>query len=457
MVFNPMKNPITAVILAAGKGTRMKSPLPKILHPLLGRPLVSYSLNLCQKIKVEKILLVTGQPVTGKDNASLKEFLKNSKIKNLDIVVQDPPLGTGHAVMMAAKKLKNFKGNVLIVYGDMPLLTVETIQRLIEEHRTKNSVFTFVTAPLSRFSQAFGRLIRDSQGNPVAIVEVRDANAEELQINETNVGVYFISAPFLCESLKNLAANNSQKEYYLTDLIKIAATQNVTRATISLDNPVETLGVNTQKEMTWASEFLSQRKIEELMQNGVRFVTTQNVVIEPDVSVGADTTIWGPCVLRGKTRIGKNCVIEPHVVITDSIIDDGVTIGPFAHLRPGSVVGPNVKIGNFVETKKSNIKEGAKVNHLSYIGDADIGRHVNIGAGTITCNYDGVNKYKTVLEDNVFVGSDTQFVAPVRVGKGAFIGAGSTITKNVKPGSLALSRALQVEIKNWGRKKKRKD
>jgi len=446
-----MKTPITTVVLAAGKGTRMKSPLPKVLHPLLGRPLVSYSLNLCQKIKAEKILLVTG-----KDQTLLKEFLKNSKIKNLDIVVQDPPLGTGHAVMMAAKKLKNFKGDVLIIYGDMPLVSYETIQRLIQEHRTKNSILTFVTAPLSRFSQAFGRVIRDRYGNPVSLVEVRDATSQQLAINETNVGLYLVSAPFLLESLKQLTADNVQQEYYLTDLIKIAAAQNVTRATIGLENLAETLGVNTQKEMTWASELLSQRKIEELMQNGVRFVTTQNVVIEPDVFIGADTTIWGPCVLKGKTRIGKNCTIEPNVVITDSIIHDAATIGPFAHLRPGTVLGPSVKVGNFVETKKSNIKEGAKINHLSYIGDAHIGRHVNIGAGTITCNYDGVNKYKTVLEDNVFVGSDTQFVAPVRVGQGAFIGAGSTITKNVKPGSLALTRAPQVEIKNWGRKKKRK-
>ena len=456
-----------AIILAAGLGTRMKSSLPKVLHRAAGLPLIAYPLANLKQLKLAPVLLVVG-----KNQALVKEETHRLGHKSVSAVVQDPPLGTAHAVLTAMKRLKNFTGDILILYGDMPLLKVQTIRDLVQTHRERQAVLTFLTAVLPN-PFGYGRVLRTSRFDPCGIVEEKEATPEQKRIQEINVGVYVVNAAVLSEKLKTIGNQNVKGEYYLTDLVALAFHEQKNLATVVLADPNEGLGVNTQADLTVVNELCHRRQIQRLMEEGVSFATFENVAVDAGVKVGGGTRIGGGVSLLGKTRIGGRCVIESGTVIRDSVIGDGVTIkansyieegvvesnasiGPFARLRPGAHIGSKAKVGNFVEIKKTRIGEGSKVNHLSYIGDARIGIGVNIGAGTITCNYDGFNKSKTVIEDQVFVGSDTQFIAPVRIGRGAVIGAGSTITKNVKPKSLALTRAPQVEIKNWVRRKKTK-
>ncbi|MDO8519652.1 MAG: bifunctional UDP-N-acetylglucosamine diphosphorylase/glucosamine-1-phosphate N-acetyltransferase GlmU [Deltaproteobacteria bacterium] len=438
---------IAAIILAAGKGTRMKSDLPKVMHLVAGRPLLDYPLTLIQQLKIPATTLVVA-----KDHAPIRAFLKNRAVNGTQLAIQDPPLGTGHAVMSAFKKRSPKAKHYLILSGDVPLVSRETIQKLIAAHQAKNAALTLVTASLDS-PGAYGRVVRAPSGQVTGIVEMRDASPQEAEIKEINLAIYLIEAEFLKSSLTLLTPNNSQKEYYLTDLVRLAAAQGRTIETIFAAHPYEGMGVNNRKEILQMEKMIMAERLASYSEAGVRFVNPDGIYIDAEVTIGAGTVVYGPNYLLGKTKIGADCVIKAYCYIEDSSVAEKALIGPFAHLRPGSEIGPEAKIGNFVEIKKSKIGAGSKVNHLSYIGDAVIGKKVNVGAGTITCNYDGVNKFKTVLEDGVFVGSDTQFVAPVRVGKGAYIGAGSTITKNVKPGSLALTRTEQKEIRNWKRKK----
>lgn len=443
----------------------MKSELPKILHPVAGDPLISYSLNLSVQLKFKPIVLVVGRKKEG-----ILEVVNNHQ-SSLKIVVQDPPLGTADAVQTGLKSLRKFKGDVLIINGDMPLISEETIRGLIQEHQSKKATVSFVTARVSN-PFGYGRVLRTTRGEAHGIVEEKDATASQRDIDEINVGVYLANSSFLLEKLKRVTSRNVQKEYYLTDLIHLAYGEQKGIGTFVLQDSNEALGINSKEDLALVNDLVYKNRARELMAQGVSFSSLTNLVIDKSVSIGRGTTIYSPCHLFGKTTIGKDCMIEPGVVIRNSKIGDKVLIkansyieesqisskaqiGPFAHLRPKSEIGVGAKVGNFVEIKKSKIDKGSKINHLSYVGDARIGKGVNIGAGTITCNYDGFKKYQTVLEDNVFVGSDTQFVAPVRVGKGSVIGAGSTITKNVKPGSLALSRAPQTEITNWKKRKKK--
>ena len=454
----------TAIILAAGKGKRMKSDLPKVFHEVSGLPLVCYPLNLCQKLSIKKRILVTG-----KESKPYRKGIESLITGKIDWVEQNPPLGTGHAVATAVRKVRRGNATFLILYGDMPLVSAETIRRLIEVKKSAQADLALVTALLDPTPE-YGRIIRNGDGTIREIVEFRDATPEQRDIREVNVGIYLVSENCLRSSLTRLQTNNDQKEYYLTDLVKMAHTEGRKIASVNPASPSECFGVNTQEERACVERQIMAAKRRGLMRGGVSFVNPDSVVIESRVSVGRGTKIIGPVFLLGETSIGKGATIEPGSFIRDSKIGnnvhikassyieesrigDGAAIGPFAHLRPLSVIGEKAKVGNFVEVKKSKIGKGSKVPHLSYIGDCSMGRGVNIGAGTITCNYDGRKKHKTVIGDKVFVGSDTQFVAPIRVGRSAVIGAGSTITRNIKPFSLALTRGEQREVKNWVKKR----
>lgn len=461
-----MSKEIAAIILAAGKGTRMKSTLPKVLHRAAGLPLAAYPLRRAQKLGIKKIVMVVSKDVGDQVSEVLSHYGK------FDTAVQDPPLGTGHAVMAGMNKLDGFEGHILILYGDVPLLKGETLERLIAEHTNSEAALTFASAVLDKPIN-YGRIIRSVKGEPVDIIEDRDATPQQKKILEMNAGLYIADAAFLKDALTQLKDENAQKEYYLTDLIKIAAHQGSKVSNIQIDDLIEWQGVNNPEEFSRIENHIFSRRTTRLMKSGVRIVRPETVVVDSTVTIEEGTTICGPCYLKGKTKIGKHCMIEMGSVIRDSIVGEGVfvkahcyftnavvgdgaQIGPFAQLRPESVVGKKAHVGNFVELKKTTLGDGSKANHLSYLGDATIGQNVNVGAGTITCNYDGKAKHRTVLEDGVFVGSDTQFVAPVTVGRGAYIGAGSTITRDVPGDSLALSRVKQAEVKGWANRSAKK-
>lgn len=457
---------ISAIILAAGKGKRMKSDLPKVLHQVAGDPLIAHSLRAIQKLKISKTILVVS-----KKKDKIKNTLTSYPFKGISFAIQDPPLGTGHAVMTALKRNPNLKGHVLIHHGDVPFVSEETFRNLVSIHLKKKAKLTFLTTLLDQ-PGSYGRVTRKNR-TPSGIVEFKDATPAERKIREINVGTYVVETSFLRKSLKSLSRKNVQKEYYLTDLVGQAFNSGQTTATFQTVNQNEALGVNNKEELCHMQKLIYQKRVQKLINKGVHFIGTDNVIIDSNASAGAGTTIFGPCYLLGKTKVGKNCILEPGTVLKNTQIknkviikaysyleeakvESGAQIGPFAHIRPKSIIGPDAKVGNFVEVKKSKIGKGSKANHLSYIGDATIGKKVNVGAGTITCNYDGYAKYPTILADGVFVGSDTQFVAPVKVGREAVIGAGSTITKDVKPYSLALSRAPQTSVKDWAKRRKKK-
>lgn len=458
-------HPIASIILAAGVGKRMKSDTLKVLHPVAGLPLLYYPLKLAGSLKTNPIVVVVG-----KNKKPIEEIVSRLRFKKTQLVVQDPPLGTAHAVMTAMKKLKSFKGDILILNGDLPLMTENSLHQLIRLHRESSASLSLITAVLDDPGD-YGRVLHNTSGEILGIIEAKDASVVEKGIREINVGVYLVNSSFLNEQLKDVKNTNQQGEFYLPDLVWMAVERSLTVKTLQLANPLEGEGVNTQSELAEANTLTYRHNIKKLMDEGVRVLMPEQVCVDTPVKVGTGTTLMGPCYLIGSTKIGMNCRLEPGTIIKNSVLGNGVTIkahsyleesrvddqaqiGPFAHLRPEAHIKTEAKVGNFVEIKKSTIGEKSKVNHLTYIGDARIGKEVNVGAGTITCNYDGVKKHPTIIEDQVFVGSDSQLVAPVRIGKGATIGSGSTITKNVPPGSLALTRPSQVVVKNWSRKKK---
>jgi bifunctional UDP-N-acetylglucosamine pyrophosphorylase/glucosamine-1-phosphate N-acetyltransferase len=399
----------------------------------------------------------------------VKEVLGDRPV---EIVHQGRPLGTGHAVLQTQSSLADFKGPVLILNADVPLITVETLQSMLKIHRDQGADLILLTATLSN-PEGYGRVIRDSGGDVIAIVEEADATPAQRSVREINTGFYLVNAPFLFEVLKGLKSDNAQKEYYLTDIVGAAVRQGRRLGTISARDPDEVMGINSRADLARAEKMIARRIAERHMREGVTLLDPDTTWIEADVAIGRDTVIYPHVRLEGASRIGEDCVIHSHTrisncrlgtgvtvkdscVLAESVLEDGAAVGPFAHLRPGTVLHQGARIGNFVETKKAELGEGSKANHLTYLGDAVIGKAVNIGAGTITCNYDGVSKHRTVIEDDVFVGSDTQFIAPVRIGRGAVIGAGSTITKDVPADSLALSRAKQEIKKDWAKKRKKK-
>ena len=445
------------VILAAGLGTRMKSATPKVLHSICGKTLISYVIDAAQSVKPDQIIAVIGP---GSDGTQIRDALKGSRVA---LEVQKEPKGTADALRTACRALARKKGTVLVLNGDTPLVSPSTLEKLLATHK-RNSEIISVLSFVAEGSHSYGRVIRKA-GKVVSIIEDRDASPEQKKIMEVNSGVYAMELSAL-KLLKEIKVNPGKGEYYLTDIVNIAVRKGLSVGSHLLGEETELTGINTRKDLCMAGIFLRDRVVSGWLEKGVTFIDTKSVFIDPAAEIGRDTAIYPNVVIEGKSSIGSGCVIFPCTRIIDSIIGNGVTIkdstvvessvvkdgasvGPFAHLRPGSVIGPSAKIGNFVEIKKSVIGTGAKASHLSYIGDAEIGDNVNIGAGTITCNYDGVNKHKTVVEEGSFIGSDTQLVAPVRVGKGAYVGAGSTITKDVPPLALAVSRTPQRNLKGW--------
>lgn len=455
---------LEVIILAAGLGTRMKSATIKILHRAAGRPIIEYVLDLAAQLSDAPPVMVVGHQ---------REAVRENVGDRARFAVQEEQLGTGHAVLQAAPSLEanGVKGKkILILSGDVPLTRPETLRRLLDEHERSRNALTLLTMKLDEPAM-YGRIIRDGSGAVLKIVEAKDASEEEKGIDEVNAGIYVFDGEHLFDNLRNLSNTNAQGEYYLTDLLGVLRKAGKRVGAVVAGDPVEALGVNSRADLAIVEAEIQRRVVENLMKEGVTFRNPATVVIDSMVSIGSDTVIYPFVTIEGTTRIGSGCVIEPGVhlqnvtignnvhvktgtVAEGSVIADDAAVGPYAHLRPGTKLGRHVKIGNFVETKKAVFGEGAKASHLSYIGDADIGADVNIGAGTITCNYDGVNKHKTVLEDGVFIGSDTQLVAPVRVGHGAYVGAGSTITKDVPPDSLALSRVPQKVIEGWAARKR---
>jgi bifunctional UDP-N-acetylglucosamine pyrophosphorylase/glucosamine-1-phosphate N-acetyltransferase len=452
------------IILAAGLGTRMKSATIKVLHRAAGRPIIDYVLDLAAEISDRTPVVVVGHQ---------REAVQKSIGERARFAVQEQQLGTGHAVMQAAEFLQrgDMTGRkVLILSGDVPLTRPETLRLLLQEHHRGGNALTLLTMKLDEPGM-YGRIVRDASGAVSRIVEAKDASENERAIDEVNAGIYLFNAADLLANLRNLSTNNAQGEYYLTDLIAMVRDSGKRVGAVVADDPIEALGVNSRGELAVVEAVIQNRVVKKLMSAGVTFRNPNTVVIDSSVSIGADTVVYPFVTLEGATRIGEGCVVEPGVhlintsvgdnvhvktgtVAEESVIGDEAMVGPYAHLRPGTKLGKRVKVGNFVETKKAVFGEGSKASHLSYIGDAEIGSDVNIGAGTITCNYDGVNKHKTVLEDGVFVGSDTQLVAPVRVGRGAYVGAGSTITKDVPPDALALSRVPQRNIEGWATRRR---
>ncbi|MGH9456427.1 MAG: bifunctional UDP-N-acetylglucosamine diphosphorylase/glucosamine-1-phosphate N-acetyltransferase GlmU [Thermoanaerobaculia bacterium] len=457
---------LEVVILAAGLGKRMKSRRVKVLHRAGGRPLVHHVIDLARSVSTAKPILVVGhqREDVERECAGLAEF-----------AVQDEQLGTGHAVLQTETLIRDrgVEGaRVLVLSGDVPLTRPETIRRLVDEHERGGNGITVLTMRLPD-PALYGRVLRGTDGTVERIVEAKDASEIEAAIDEVNAGIYVFDAALLFDALRGLSAENAQGEYYLTDVIAAAVRATRRVGAVVADDPLEALGVNSRAELGAVETELNRRAVARLMDAGVTFRNPQAVSIDSTVEIGEDSAVYPFVVLEGKTTIGRECVIEPGVHLVDvrigdgvhvktgtvaeeSEIGDGATVGPYAHLRPGTRLGTKTKVGNFVETKKAVFGDGAKASHLSYIGDAEVGADVNIGAGTITCNYDGVRKHKTVLEDGVFIGSDTQLVAPVRVGRGAYVGAGSTVTKDVPPDALALSRTPQKNIEGWAKKKRAK-
>jgi len=456
-----MNDNLEVIILAAGLGTRMKSGTIKILHRAAGRPIIDYVLDLAADLSPNPPVMVVGYQ---------REAVQKSVGDRARFAVQEEQKGTGHAVLQAAPQVDP-RRRVLILSGDVPLTRIDTLRRLLDEHSTSGNALTLLTMKLAD-PGLYGRIVRDAHDNVARIVEAKDASDVEKLIDEVNAGIYVFDGEHLFDNLRNLKPENAQKEYYLTDLLKVIRDAGHRVGAVVAENPIEALGVNSRAELAQVENEIQRRVVERLMSEGVTFRNPSTVVIDSTVTIGPDTVVYPFVTLEGTTRIGEGCVIDPGVhlnnvtvgddvhlktgtVAEDAIIEDEANVGPYAHLRPGTRLGRRVKVGNFVETKKATFGEGAKASHLSYIGDAEVGADANIGAGTITCNYDGVRKHQTIIEDGAFIGSDSQLVAPVRIGRGAYVGAGSTITKDVPPDALALSRTPQRVIEGWaGRKKK---
>jgi len=449
---------VAAIVLAAGKGTRMKSGLVKVLHPIAGRPMIDWPLEAARTAGAAPVVMVVGHQA----DAVQKRF---DGQPDICCALQTEQLGTGHAVACAVGSLSGFSGTVLILCGDTPLLRGETLSNLIAFHRSNAAAVTVLTACMDN-PHGYGRIVRDGGGKVLRIVEQKDATPEEQLIREINSGIYCMESDFLFANIGSLGSDNAQNEFYLTDLVAMAADRSATCLAMTTDDCDEIMGVNDRVQLAEAARILRRRINRDLMLSGVSLVDPDHTYIDQGVTIGPDTVIHPNCSITDQTVIGSGCLIENGVsikgcrigngchikaasVLEDSELFNKVAVGPMAHLRPGSVLKDHVKIGNFVETKKIVMGEGSKASHLTYLGDAEIGRDVNIGCGTITCNYDGVNKHRTVIHDNVFVGSDVQLVAPVTIGQNALVAAGTTVTCDVPSNALAISRVSQVNKEGW--------
>jgi bifunctional UDP-N-acetylglucosamine pyrophosphorylase/glucosamine-1-phosphate N-acetyltransferase len=447
-----MKN-IDVIILAAGKGTRMKSEKPKVMHKLAGRPLLDHVVDTARNLAPTKIIVVVGH-----EEKIIRDYYKES---SLTFVSQKEQLGTGHAVAKATQHLTSSK--TLILLGDVPCIHFDSVKNL-----TDCASDVAVLTQTVKDPEGYGRIVRNGDGYPYKIVEEKDTNQEQKLIHEINTGIFCVDTALLKKFLERLSNNNANAEYYLTDIVEFASDKNRKIGTAGPRRAFEATGINNKTQLAELERTYQLESAHRLMESGVTISDPHRIDIRGTLTCAADVSIDVGCIFEGNVRLEKNVSIESNVVIRDSIVRDNSTIrafshvdgasigslndiGPYARIRPGMESETRVKVGNFVEIKAATLDSGAKANHLSYIGDATIGASVNVGAGTITCNYDGAKKHRTIIEDNVFIGSDTQLVAPVTVGAGSTIAAGSTITKDVPPGSLALSRTKQTFIADWKR------
>jgi bifunctional UDP-N-acetylglucosamine pyrophosphorylase/glucosamine-1-phosphate N-acetyltransferase len=448
------------VILAAGKGTRMKSSKPKVMQEFVGQPFLQRVINTSKELDPNKII-----PIIGYKADEIKNYFSN---QHLDFVIQKEQLGTGHAVMQATNEITS--QFILILYGDVPLINHKLLLRLIDaSKKTGIGLVTFdKTNPTG-----FGRIVRDDNKQKIIkIIEEKDCNHEQKKINEINTGIMCVQSDHLKKWLAQLDNNNAQKEYYLTDIIEFANKDKVEVAGIKADTETSIQGINSMEELILLERMYMQEKAEQLINQGVKIIDSNRIDIRGTLTCEENVTIDVGCIFEGDVSIKKNSKVGPYNIIKasqigentnlnafnhidDALIGDNCNIGPYARIRPATNLKNNINIGNFVEIKKSSIDDHSKINHLSYVGDTKIGKEVNIGAGTITCNYDGANKHQTIIEDNVFIGSDTQLIAPVVIKKGATIGAGSTITEDAPENKLTLSRVEQKNVDNWIRPKKK--
>lgn len=450
---------LMAIILAAGEGKRMKSKKTKILHEICGKPMVEWAYQCVKNSGVDEIVLVVGR-----NSEEVKEYMGNKVF----YANQEEQLGTGHAVIQAKEFLENREGQVVIMYGDMPLVTSKTISLAVDYHKEKGNAATIITADFDNPS-GYGRIIRNSQKEVVEIVEDRDASNEQKKINEINSGIYCFDISALREALKELDNKNDQGEYYLTDTIKILITKGLKVGAVKIEDRDELAGINDRIQLSDAAKVLRKRILNKIMADGITIIDPDSTYIDSEVEIGMDTVIYPSTVIKGETKIGEECIIGPgstiessrvgnkveikNSVVIESCVDNETKIGPFAYLRPGSNIGKNVKIGDFVEIKNSLIGDGTKISHLTYVGDAEVGKKVNLGCGVVVVNYDGQKKHKTIIGDNSFIGCNVNLVSPVEVKKNAYIAAGSTITDEVPENSLAIARNRQVIKENWVLKK----
>ena len=450
----------TSVILAAGMGTRMKSKMPKVLHKVCGKPLSKWVIDASEAAGADKVCAVVGNKAE-----TVKEVLGDV----CEFALQAEQKGTGHAVMQAIDVIKNSKGEVVILNGDTPLITAETINKAIEYHKNNGNQATVITAILDD-ATGYGRIVRDNDGSVLKIVEQKDASEEEKKINEVNSGMYVFDAQSLVYALDKITPNNAQGEYYLTDTLEILLSAGKKIGGYAISDNDEIRGINDRVQLNEAEKIMQKRINEYHMRNGVTMRNPESVYIEDGVEIGNDTEICQNVTIKSGTKIGSDCVIGSgsmldravihdgvdvlSSVILESEVDEGTHVGPFAYIRPNCHVGKEVKVGDFVELKNSNIDDGTKISHLTYIGDSDVGKRVNFGCGTVTCNYDGKKKYRTTIGDDCFVGCNTNFVSPINVGDGVYIAAGSTITEDIPENSLSIARARQVNKEGWKDKRK---
>ncbi|MEW6541653.1 MAG: bifunctional UDP-N-acetylglucosamine diphosphorylase/glucosamine-1-phosphate N-acetyltransferase GlmU [Bacillota bacterium] len=447
---------LAAVVLAAGKGTRMKSRRPKVLHHVAGRPMVAHVIEAVREAGAHRIIVITGY---GHDEVA-------AVVNELggETVVQEPQLGTAHAVLQAEERLAGHWGHVLVVCGDTPLLRADTLSGLVARHRDSGAAATVLTAFLGD-PTGYGRVIRDPAGRFIRIVEQADGTPEELAVREISTGVFCFTAGGLFECLRGISADNRQGEYYLPDALAVYLDKGFLIGTCPVADPVEIYGINDRRQLAEAERLVRSAVLDYWMDQGVTIVDPSSTYIDRAARIAKDTVIYPFTFIEGNSVVGEECEIGPntrlvrarlgdrvsvqYAVVLESTVGEGSTVGPFAYIRPGCEIGAGVKIGDFVEIKKSVVGTGSKIPHLSYVGDAVIGERVNVGAGTITCNYDGKKKWTTVIEDGAFIGSNTNLVAPVTVGRGAYVGAGSTIRRDVPPGALGVARSEQKNIPNW--------
>jgi bifunctional UDP-N-acetylglucosamine pyrophosphorylase/glucosamine-1-phosphate N-acetyltransferase len=452
------------VVLAAGKGTRMKSAVPKVLHPVAGRPMIAYVLDAAAQLSPRTTTVVIGhQPDIVKAALATQA--------GLTFVVQEPQLGTAHALLTAEPPLRGAKGTLVLLSGDVPLLSSRTLKTLVEHHLATGAAATVLTAVVDE-PGGYGRIVRS--GEPIArIVEEKDANPAERAIREINSGIYAFALDGLFDTMRTISAENAQREYYLPDVVALYRRRGLGVETVTVADSAAIQGINSRIELAAVSRIVRHTKNSELMAAGVTIEDPATTYIDRDVAIGADTVIRPGVSIEGKTTIGAGCTIHSgvriadsrigdhvtvhnHCVITDASIADDASVGPFAHLRQSATIAAKAKVGNFVEIKNTTLGAGSKSMHLTYLGDAVIGANVNVGAGTITCNYDGTKKHATTIKDGAFIGSDTQLIAPVTVGEGAYVGTGTTIREDVPPGALAVSAGKQRNIEGWVEAKKKR-